>query len=217
MILVVAVQHRVRRSGRRYDSRLQKVNVRHTNSPCSHTIAWVVAVMLCLPIAVSQLTAQGARARQPDSSQVLAAHAGAVRQAESCRGPTGVCELVARFLNAFNARDFDAFRSTFADDITFFVDRPFPPQRLDGRLAAEGVFEAGFAASHPPAGGVVQPLPPPLVPIDLEVQAFGDVAVVSFVLRRPTEVARRTLVLHQSSVGWRVVHIHASSSDVARE
>ena len=122
-----------------------------------------------------------------------------------------------RFIDAFNARDFEAFRSTFADDITFFVDRPFPPQRLDGRIAAEGVFREGFAASHPSAGGAAPPLPPPLVPIDLRVQAFGDVAVVSFVVRRPTEVARRTLVLHRGSAGWRVVHIHASSADVVKE
>lgn len=180
-------------------------------------VSWVAVVMLCLPVAVRQLAAQGARGRQPDMSAVRAPHADAVRQVQTCSGPTGVCALVTRFLDAFNARDFDTFRSTFADDITFFVDRPFPPQRLDGRLAAEGVFKAGFAAFHPPTGGVVPPLPPPLVPIDLQVQAFGDVAVVSFVVRRPTEVARRTLVLHNGPAGWRVIHIHASSADVARE
>jgi len=164
--------------------------VRHANSPFWCKIAWVAVVTLCLPVTV---------------------------RAQACNGPTGVCELVNRFLDAFNARDFDTFRSTFADDITFFVDRPFPPQRLNGRIAAEGVFKQGFAAFHPSAGGVVPPLPPPLVPIDLQVQAFGDVAVVSFVVRRPTEVARRTLVLYRSPVGWRVVHIHASSADVAKE
>jgi ketosteroid isomerase-like protein len=164
--------------------------VRHTDSPFWCKIAWVAVVTLCLPVAA---------------------------RGQACNGPTGVCELVNRFLDAFNARDFETFRSTFADDITFFVDRPFPPQRLNGRIAAEAVFKQGFAAFHPPAGGVVPPLPPPLVPIDLQVQAFGDVAVVSFVVRRPTEVARRTLVLYRGPVGWRVVHIHASSADVAKE
>ena len=180
-------------------------------------VSWVALVMLCLPVTARHLAAQDARDTQSDTSAVRAPHAGAARQVQACSGPAGVCELVTRFLDAFNARDFDAFRSTFADDITFFVDRPFPPQRLDGRLAAEGVFRAGFGAFNPPAGGVVPPLPPPLIPIDLRVQAFGDVAVVSFVVRRPTEVARRTLVLHHGPVGWRVIHIHASSADVARE
>ena len=174
---------------------------RPMSSPCLRKIAWVAVVMLCLPLAVRRLEAQ----------------AGVASQVSACSGPAGVCALVTRFVDAFNARDFDTFRSTFADDITFFVDRPFPPQRLDGRLAAEGVFKEGFAAFHPPAGGVVPPLPPPLVPIGLQVQAYGDVAVVSFVVRRPTEVARRTLVVHRDRVGWRVVHIHASSSDVAKE
>lgn len=138
-------------------------------------------------------------------------------EAQACSGPAPVCELFTRFIDTFNARDFDAFRGTFADDISFFVDRPFPPQRLDGRLAAEGVFRNGFAASHSAVGGATPPAPPPLVPLDLRVQAYGDVAIVSFIIRRPTEVARRTLVMHRGPTGWRIVHIHASSADVARE
>lgn len=128
-----------------------------------------------------------------------------------------MCELVARFLAGFNSRDFEAFRRTFADEITFFVDRPYPPLRVDGRAAAEAVFASGFAAYSPPPGGAAPPLPPPLVPVNLHVQAFGDVAVVSFVVQRPNEVARRTLVVHRDQVGWRVVHIHASSADVKPE
>ena len=191
--------------------------MRPLNSQCWRKSAWVALGMLSLSVAGRRLDGQVARSVRPHSSDVRVPQTGVASQVPACTGPTGMCELVTRFLDAFNARDFDTLRSTFAGDITFFVDRPFPPQRLDGRLAAEGVFRKGFAAFHPPAGGTVPPLPPPLVPVDLQVQAFGDVAVVSFMIRRPTEVARRTLVLHRGPAGWRVVHIHASSADVAKE
>lgn len=139
---------------------------------------------------------------------------GAVGDLATCDGPAPVCSLVARFIAAFNARDLDAFRHTFADDISFFVDRPFPPKRLDGRAAAEAVFSPGFAPYGPHASGPKPPLPPPIVPSHLRVQALGDVAIVTFELVRPTELARRTLIVRRESDGeWRIAHMHASSAD----
>lgn len=132
-----------------------------------------------------------------------------------CVGPAPVCALLTRFITAFNARDFEAFRQTFADDISFFVDRPFPPQRLDGRAAAENVFAAGFARYGPRGKDPKPPLPPPLVPSHLRVQAFGNVAIITFEVVRPNEVARRTLVAQLQGSEWRIVHIHASSADTA--
>ena len=134
---------------------------------------------------------------------------------EPCVGPAPVCALLTRFITAFNARDFEAFRETFADDISFFVDRPFPPLRLDGRAAAENVFAAGFARYGPQGKDPKPPLPPPLVPSHLRVQAFGDVAIITFEVVRPNEVARRTLVAQLQGSEWRIVHIHASSADTA--
>lgn len=131
-----------------------------------------------------------------------------------CDGPADLCAFFDRYLAAFNARDFEAFRATFADDITVFFDRPLPPQRA-GRDAVEAVFRRGFAYSHPPAGTPQPPLPPPLVPIELRLQLYGDIAVISFLIRSPGELARRTLVVRRQPGGWRVVHIHASSADVA--
>ena len=139
---------------------------------------------------------------------------GAGGRASECNGLSDICEFMKRYVDAFNTRDFDAFRATFADDITFFVDRPFPPQRVDGKAAAEAIFRRGFAYYHPTAGVAAPPLPPPIVPAELRLQAFGDAAVVSFVLNDSTQVARRTLVLHRTSSGWHVVHIHGSSADI---
>ena len=60
------------------------------------------------------------------------------------------------------------------------------------------------------------PLPVPLVASRLRIQAFGDVALITFEVVRPTELARRTLVAHREGSEWRIVHIHASSADVRR-
>lgn len=141
-------------------------------------------------------------------------HISLVVRGADCDGPADLCAFFDRYLAAFNARDFDAFRATFADDITVFFDRPLPPERA-GRDAVEAVFRRGFAYSHPPAGTPQPPLPPPLVPLDLHLQLYGDIAVISFLVRTPGELARRTVVVRRQSGGWRVVHIHASSADVS--
>lgn len=131
-----------------------------------------------------------------------------------CDATVPVCALLREFITAFNARDFEAFRRTFSDDISFFVDRPYPPRRLDGRAAAEAVFSAGFAPYGPSAVAAKPPLPTPIVPSHLRVQTYGDVAVITFELARATEIARRTLVARRESGVWRIVHIHGSSADV---
>ena len=141
-------------------------------------------------------------------------HISRIARETDCDGPADLCVFFERYLAAFNARDFDGFRATFADDITVFFDRPLPPERA-GRAAVEAVFRRGFAFSHPPAGTPQPPLPPPLVPVDLRLQVYGDVAVISFLVHAPGELARRTLVVRRQPDGWRVVHIHASSSDVS--
>lgn len=131
-----------------------------------------------------------------------------------CDATAPVCALLREFITAFNARDFEAFRRTFSDDISFFVDRPYPPRRLDGRAAAEAVFSAGFAPYGASAVGPKPPLPTPIVPSRLRVQTYGDVAVLTFEVARATELARRTLVARREGGVWRIVHIHASSADV---
>lgn len=142
------------------------------------------------------------------------AHAQAASATAACDAPRDLCDFFDRYLKAFNTRDFDAFSATFADDITFFVDRPFPPERVDGRTAVEAIFRPGFAPFRSGASTAAPPLPPPLVPVNLRMQVIGDVAVISFVVHNPMEVARRTLVAHKGPDGWRIVHIHGSSADV---
>jgi ketosteroid isomerase-like protein len=142
---------------------------------------------------------------------VLAAGPLGAQAAPSCPGPTDVCTFFATFLSALNRRDWNAFRATFADDITVIFAAPGPPERQDGRAAVEAVFQNIF----PKPGDGPAPLPPPLQPDSVLVQDFGDVAIVSFVLRRPDQLGRRTLVFHRTAAGWKVVHIHGSSASLS--
>ncbi|CAN5880738.1 hypothetical protein BH11GEM2_BH11GEM2_08340 [soil metagenome] len=90
------------------------------------------------------------------------------------------------------------------------------PTVMLGRAAAEGVFARGFALYGPSADSPKPPLPPPLIPSHLRVQALGDVAIITFEVVWPTELARRTLVAHREGGEWRIVHIHESSADTPR-
>lgn len=128
-------------------------------------------------------------------------------QVTGCEQPREACALFNQFLSALNARDWEAFRATFDDEITVMFDRPGPPQRQNGRTAVEALFRRIF-----PAAGE-RPAPPPAIqPDGLVAQDLGDAVVVSFHIRGADETARRTVVLHRTARGWRVVHIHASSS-----
>lgn len=126
-----------------------------------------------------------------------------------CQAPRDACALFDRFFGAFNSRDWDAFRVTLSDDVSAMLDAPDHPERLDGRAAVEEFFHRVF----PPTGSQPRRVPPPVHPDSLLVQDLGDAVVVSFHLRYPDTIARRTIVLHKTPLGWRVVHIHGSSFD----
>lgn len=124
-----------------------------------------------------------------------------------CVKPRDACVFFDRYLSAFNRRDWAAFTATFDDEITVMFDRPAPPERRDGRAAVEEFFRRVF----PAPGQVPTQLPAPILPVNLLAQDFGKVVVISFHMSGSEDMARRTLVLHRTSRGWRVVHIHASS------
>lgn len=131
-------------------------------------------------------------------------------QTTGCAAPPDACAFFDRYLSALNQRDWDAFRGTFDDQITVMFDRPGPPERRDGRAAVEEMFRPMF----PRNGQRPARLPPPIVPDHLLAQDLGDTVVISFHIRASDELARRTVVLHRTERGWRVVHIHGSSIDI---
>ena len=137
---------------------------------------------------------------------LLGTAAPATQSATGCVTPREACAFFDAYLDAFNRRDWEAFRATFDDGISVMFDTPAPPQRRDGRAAVEEFFLRVF-----PPPGQSRPLPPSIRPEALLAQDFGDVVVVSFHIRGGDELARRTVVLRRTAAGWRVVHIHASS------
>lgn len=151
----------------------------------------------------------------PAAPSAFAAAQDAASASYSCTGSEGVCTFFRSYIAAFNSRDFAAFTSTFAEDISVFFDRPLSPERRDGRTAVEAVFRPGFAYFHPADGRPAPSLPPPLVPTAVRVQEYGDFAIVTFLAGLPDDLARRTVVLRRGKLeGWRVVHIHASSVEL---
>ena len=142
---------------------------------------------------------------------LVAPSSSSTQQSTGCTVPREACRFFDEYLAAFNRRDWAAFSATFDSTITVMFDRPAPPVRRDGRPAVEQMFRRVF----PPPGQQPTRLPPPIVPESLLAQDFGDVVIISFHIRSEDELARRTVVLHRGQAGWRVVHIHASSSDLA--
>jgi ketosteroid isomerase-like protein len=119
-----------------------------------------------------------------------------------------IARVVAAFLAAFAALDWEAFRRCFADEATVFFPSIDHPQRAAGREQIEQVFHDVFERARAGAAG------PPyldLQPRDLSIRHTGDVALVTFHLNDPGILCRRTLILQRMAAGWRIVHLHASN------
>ena len=118
--------------------------------------------------------------------------------------------MVTEFLTVFGNRDFARFVPFFSEDATMF----FPPSavaptgRVRGRAEIEQTFRAIFEKYPPRSPGTVTPIRP----LDLLVEEFGEVAVVTFHLGSETARQRRTLVLRRLGGDWRIVHLHGSAS-----
>lgn len=126
----------------------------------------------------------------------------------ACTEPRDACAFFTTFVSAFNRRDWPAFQATLDPDVSVIFDRPGPPARQDGHASVEAVFHLIF-----PDAPVAGSAPPSQIrPLNLRTQDYGDVVVLSFQLAAPDAIGRRTLVLHRTAVGWKVVHIHGSSS-----
>lgn len=118
---------------------------------------------------------------------------------------------VDRFITAFNALDWDAFRSCLADSVSLFnpdIPDAISLHRLDGRADVERSFRVvfGSATSGPPSRG------PDIHPEHLSLQQFSDAAIVTFEFRRSAHsFGRRSIFLTRENGSWVIVHIHASN------
>jgi ketosteroid isomerase-like protein len=115
---------------------------------------------------------------------------------------------VEEFISAFTTLDEARFDAMWADDATLFM--PFYVQghgggRFSGRAEVLKAFHDFFASARKDRKG---PNYLNIHPEDVQIQDYGDVAIVSFHLRKAT--GRRTAVMRNIGGVWRIAHLHAS-------
>ena len=111
------------------------------------------------------------------------------------------------FVEAFNALDVAWFDAFFADDVTmFFPPGPFPSARLDGKKHVTAAFHRFFEMAKEKGATRLN-----IQPANLQVQDYGDLAVVSFELSGKGSIGRRSILFRRDQGSWRIVHFHASS------
>jgi ketosteroid isomerase-like protein len=115
-----------------------------------------------------------------------------------------------KFLVAFDNLDWEPFKASWAASPSVFFPFPDKPKRIDGKAEVERVFAAFFEEVRKTAPG------PPylhLNPQELQVQVFGDSALVTFMLVREKRISRRSLLFVREAGEWKLVHLHASNVD----
>lgn len=113
----------------------------------------------------------------------------------------GARDAMDAFMADLNALNYDGIVGHYADDATAF----FPvvkAERADGEQAIAQVFRDYVAGNTKKTN---------IVPEELRVQEYGDVAIVTFIVHNPSAISRRTFVWHHSGKGWKIVHMHASN------
>ena len=123
-----------------------------------------------------------------------------------------VREPLGKFIVAFDNLDWEQFRSFFADDATVFYPRGIA-RMAAGRADLDENFRRVFDGirgmqTHPPYMHIE--------PRDLQIQMFDGLAVATFHLDdRAGMLNRRTIVLRKTTLGWKIVHLHASEVAVS--
>ena len=117
-----------------------------------------------------------------------------------------VLKAAESFIEALNNLEWERFRKSFVADATVFF-----PAEVPGRAHGSGEVEAGFKRMFDE--GRKQGGGPPYLrvePRDVMIQMAGTVAVMSFHLKRPGGLARRTIVWQKRGGRWLILHLHAS-------
>lgn len=122
-----------------------------------------------------------------------------------------VMAVADRLVNGINAFDAATIADLFADDATLFHPIGAPP-RYAGIEAIRKSWHDRFDAGR--AAGQTQNV----VPERPVVQLFGDTAILTFELgdlptdpAEPGRLSRRTIVMHRTAEGWKIVHLHGSN------
>ena len=113
-------------------------------------------------------------------------------------------ETLDGFFRAVESRDLDRIAPYFEEDAQMFSPLGTYPARLDGRAAIMEQFKAISEALKQ------MPTPIRIDPQEMVVREFGDIALVTFHLKLPGPLHRRSFILHKRDGRWRIAHIHAS-------
>ena len=110
-------------------------------------------------------------------------------------------QALATFVDAFNHLDRARMDACFLDGAPIFF--PWGGHREVGFWTEQ--FEAWLAERDGPPYLNIQPC-------DLQIQRYGEAAVVTFHLEHdPDTLGRRTIVLVRTPEGWKIAHLHAST------
>ena len=120
------------------------------------------------------------------------------------QGNSDVRETLDGFFRAVESRDLDRITLYFEEDAQMFSPLGTYPARLDGRAAIMEQFKAISEALKQ------MPTPIRIDPQEMVVREFGDIALVTFHLKLPGPLHRRSFILRQRDGRWRIAHIHAS-------
>ena len=117
-----------------------------------------------------------------------------------------VRETLSKFLAAVESLDIERIMAFFNEEAQMFSPMGTFPSRLDGRAAIGKQFAAILEAVKAQAGGTLK-----LEPHDVDVRELGaDAALITFHLKMPGPLHRRSFVMTRGSGGWGIAHIHAS-------
>ncbi len=122
--------------------------------------------------------------------------------------PLEVARFLDSFVDSFNNLEWDRFRDHFSDEATVFFPAPYTPARASGRAAVEEGFRGVFERWRNERPG------PPYLdirPLDVMVQSYGEIHVVTFHLADGEKHSRRTFVLGKEAGVLKILHLHASS------
>jgi ketosteroid isomerase-like protein len=115
-------------------------------------------------------------------------------------------ETLKRFLSAVASQNHAHLMTFLDEDAQMFSPLGSHPARLDGRAAIGEQFEAMMERiKSQPAGSI------DLDPQDLSARELApDVVLITFHLRLPGPLQRRSCIMTRDAGEWSIAHIHAS-------
>lgn len=111
-----------------------------------------------------------------------------------------------QFLDAVMSQKHERIMAFFNDDAQMFSPLGTYDARLDGRGAIGKQFQTilEFIKTQPGGGMKIEPQ-------DIDAKELApNVALITFHLRLPGPLHRRTFIMTKGPSGWRIQHIHAS-------